>query len=370
MAGAIAGQVFDFEVANFAALPTDNDPLTEGRLVRAADTGIVYRDNGASWDVWSTSLQLGTTGTTAAAGNDSRLSDARTPTAHATSHKMGGSDAIRLDELAVPTADVSLNSHKITGLATPTAANDAANKSYVDGAIQGLKYKEPVRVATTANGALATAYENGDTVDGVVLATGDRVLLKNQTTGSENGIYTVNASGAPTRATDFDADAEVAQAFVFVREGTTLHDTAWVLTNDGAIVVGTTALTFTQFAGVTALTEGSGIDITANVVSVDIASLPTLGVDHAADWLIFYDVSGTALGKAHPDDLGIAGGGAALTVEEVDGSPTDAAVTKIVFPNGTLSFVGHIATYTPTGGGGGTPADVAASLVMAARLFS
>ena len=124
------------------------------------------------------------------------------------------------------------------------------NKGYVDAQLQGLDVKQSVRVATTANGTLATAFANGQTVDGVTLATNDRILLKNQSTGSENGIYTVNASGAPTRATDFDANSEVTGgAFFFVEEGTVNADNGFALTNDGAITVGTTALTFTQFSG-------------------------------------------------------------------------------------------------------------------------
>jgi hypothetical protein len=108
---------------------------------------------------------------------------------------------------------------------------DAATKAYVDSVAQGLNAKASVRVATTTAGTLASSFENGDTVDGVVLATNDRILIKNQVTGSENGIYTVNASGAPTRATDADVDAEVVNGmYCFVTAGTTNANTGWVLT--------------------------------------------------------------------------------------------------------------------------------------------
>ena len=166
---------------------------------------------------------------------------------------------------------LSLNSQKITNLATPTVGTDAATKSYVDDAVQGLSAKDSVRVATTANGTLASAFANGQTVDGVTLATGDRVLLKNQTAGAENGIYTVNASGAPTRAVDFDANAEVAKgAFIFVEEGTSNANAGFVLTTDGAITLGTTALAFTQFSGAGQITAGDGIAKSGNTLSVDI----------------------------------------------------------------------------------------------------
>ena len=168
-------------------------------------------------------------------------------------------------------ADLSLNSQKITNLATPTASTDAANKAYVDDSVQGLSSKDSVRAATTANGTLATAFANSQAIDGVTLATGDRVLLKNQTAGAENGIYTVNASGAPTRAVDFDANAEVAKgAFIFVEEGTSNANAGFVLTTDGAITLGTTALAFTQFSGAGQITAGDGIAKSGNTLSVDI----------------------------------------------------------------------------------------------------
>jgi len=111
-------------------------------------------------------------------------------------------------------------------------------------------WKNSVRVATTAAGTLASDFENGDTVDGVVLATGDRILLKNQSAGAENGIYTVNASGAPTRATDADTSAEVTSGMaVHVEEGTSNADTNWLLTTNNPITLGSTALVFTQLSG-------------------------------------------------------------------------------------------------------------------------
>lgn len=179
--------------------------------------------------------------------------------------------ANRLDQMAAPTADVSLNSQKITNLATPTSASDAATKGYVDALKQALDIKDSVRVATTTAGTLATSFENGDTVDGVTLATGDRILIKNQTSGAENGIYTVNASGAPTRATDADSNTEVNPGmFVFVEEGTTNADSGWVLTNNGSITLGTTALTFVQFSGAGQITAGNGLTKTGNQLDVQV----------------------------------------------------------------------------------------------------
>ena len=172
-----------------------------------------------------------------------------------------------LDPNGTGTVDVS--SARITSVATPTATTDAANKGYVDAQLQGLDVKQSVRVATTANGTLATAFANGQTVDGVTLATDDRILLKDQSTGSENGIYTVNASGAPTRAADFDSNSEVTGgAFFFVEEGTVNADNGFALTNDGAITVGTTALTFTQFSGAGQLIAGDALTKSGNTLAV------------------------------------------------------------------------------------------------------
>jgi hypothetical protein len=175
----------------------------------------------------------------------------------------------KLNEVGAPNASVSLNSQKITGLATPTDATDAANKGYVDNAVVGIDWKASVRAATTTNVTLASDLENGDTLDGVTLATGDRVLVKNQSTGSQNGIYVVKASGAPDRSTDADTGAELTSNFaVFVEEGTANADQGYVLTNDGAITVGTTALTFTQFTGLGQVIAGDGLTKTGNTLNV------------------------------------------------------------------------------------------------------
>ena len=137
--------------------------------------------------------------------------------------------------------------------------------------VEGLSWKGAVVVATTANGVLATAYENGDTIDGIVLSTGDRILLKDQTSGDENGIYTVNASGAPTRATDFDADSEVVGgAAVVAAEGTANADTIFILTTDDPIVIGTTVLVFASLSVSGAIAtedEGISVDTTANTLN-------------------------------------------------------------------------------------------------------
>ena len=175
----------------------------------------------------------------------------------------------KLHDFALATASVDLNNQKITNLTDPTNPQDAANKRYVDSAVVGIDWKPSVRVATTAAITLATGLENGDTLDGVVLATGDRVLVKNQTDATENGIYVVAASGAPARSSDADTAAEITASFaVFVEEGTVNTDSGWTLTNNGAVTVGTTALSFTQFTGLGQITAGAGLTKTANTLDV------------------------------------------------------------------------------------------------------
>jgi len=156
----------------------------------------------------------------------------------------------------------------------PTTDLMASTKKYVDDKVvasaAGLDFKDSVRAATAVTGALATAFANGSVIDAVTLVTGDRILLKNQGTPAENGIYIVAASGAPTRATDMPAGAGFTPgAFMFVQEGSQA-DTQWVMTNDGAINIDVTALTFTQFGGGAAFTASLGVQKVGNDFRADI----------------------------------------------------------------------------------------------------
>ena len=170
----------------------------------------------------------------------------------------------RLDEMAAPTASVSMNSQKITNLLAPTDDTDAANKAYVDASRSGLDVKQSVRVATTANITLS----GEQTIDGVSVVAGNRVLVKDQSTGSQNGIY-VCASGSWSRAADADSDAEVTPGmFTFVEEGTANADSGWVLSTNGTITVGTTSLAFAQFSGAGQIAAGDGMTKTGNTLNV------------------------------------------------------------------------------------------------------
>lgn len=160
-----------------------------------------------------------------------------------------------LNSLPVPTGSLDLNSQKIVNLAPPTAGTDAANKNYVDGLSNGLSWKEPVRVATTpsrGNWDLAVDLEIGAIVDGVTVAEGDRILVKDQTAPEENGIYTITgATPSPARTSDADSSDDLLGAAVFVSEGTSNGNTAWIMTTNSPITVDTTGLVWVQFGALT-----------------------------------------------------------------------------------------------------------------------
>ena len=150
---------------------------------------------------------------------------------------------------------------------TGFGATSLVSKEYVDAVKVGLDFKDSVRVATTANISLSTAPA---AIDGVTLSSDDRVLVKDQSTGSQNGLYVFNGSGsAMTRATDADANAEVTSGmFTFVTEGSVNADSGFVLTTDGSITVGTTALAFAQFSGAGQITAGAAMTKTGNTLDV------------------------------------------------------------------------------------------------------
>jgi hypothetical protein len=245
------------------------------------------------------------------------------------------------------TQTVSMGSNRVTNVGTPTADSDAATKLYVDSTAQGIDWKASVRAATTANGTLATAYANGSVIDGVTLATGNRILIKNQTTGSENGIYTVNATGAPTRSVDADAAAEIAPSFaVFVEEGTDNADCGFVLTNNGAVTVGTTALVFTQFTGLGQVTAGNGLTKTGNTLN---AAGTTDRITVASDSI---DIASTYAGQSTITTLGTVATGAwhgTVIAGQYGGTGVNNSGKTITLGGNLTTSGAHATTLTATG---------------------
>ena len=143
-------------------------------------------------------------------------------------------------------SSVAITGGTITGLGSPSSGSDASTKTYTDNLIAGLKTRVICRVATTANVDLTADLQNSDTLDGVTLATNDKVLVKNQSTASQNGIYKVVASGTASRDTDFDTAGEMAGQMVIIQEGSTNADTIWLNTNDSNMSLGSTSVSFTK----------------------------------------------------------------------------------------------------------------------------
>ena len=217
----------------------------------------------------------------------------------------------RLDQMAAPTSDVSMNGYKLTGLNEPVNPGDAATKNYVDMTVQGLDPKASVKAATVANIA---SLSGTMTIDGVALVAGDRVLVKDQTTASQNGIYVV-AAGAWTRASDANTWNNLISAYVFAEQGTVNAEMGFICTIDTGGTLGTTAIIFQQFSGAGQVLAGAGltksgntIDInTANsgriVVNADNIDLAMSGVVAGTYTKVQVDAYGRAIGGSNPTTL-------------------------------------------------------------------
>lgn len=253
----------------------------------------------------------------------------------------------RLDQFVPPNVDVSWNSHKITNLLDPTNAQDAATKAYVDSLAQGLDNKQSVRAATTGNITLSGTQ----TIDGVAVGAGDRVLVKNQTTQAENGIYVV-AAGAWARATDSDTWNELVSAYTFVESGTANADNGYVCTVDPGGTLGTTNVTWTQFSGAGQITAGAGLTKTGNTLdvvgtaarivvnadSIDIdagyvgqTSITTLGTIATGTW------NGATIGVAY------GGTGATTLTGYVKGNGASAMTASATIPSTDITGLGTMA---------------------------
>ncbi len=141
--------------------------------------------------------------------------------------------------------NVSISGGSVTGLGSPSASSDAATKNYVDQAVAGLRTRTIAECATTSNVNLSNGLEAGDTIDGVTLVAGDRVLVKDQSTASENGLYLAVSSGASSRDPEHDSIAELSGGMVVVNQGTTNDNKIFLCTTDNTGSVGSTSITYT-----------------------------------------------------------------------------------------------------------------------------
>jgi hypothetical protein len=192
-------------------------------------------------------------------GNVDNTSDVNKPVSSATQTALDGKLSLSGGTM---TGNLILN-------ADPTNSLGAVTKQYVDAAVNNINIHESVVAATTGNVNLNNGVENNDVLDGVTLSTGNRILVKNQNTASQNGIYIVAANGAPSRATDYDAAGEVSAGdFIFVKGGTVNANTGWIQTAD-VTTVGTDSITFTQFSGAGTYTAGTGLSLTGTTFAID-----------------------------------------------------------------------------------------------------
>lgn len=277
--------------------------------------------------------------------------------------EMATTDSITLGGLTMNGGNIAMGNNKITGLAAGTADGDAiaygqtadfngltsdgdivlsggaelyglpatpsgdtyaASKAYVDSVVEGLDVKDSVRAATDAAGTLATDFENGDTIDtSVTLATNDRILIKDQASAIENGIYIVQASGAPVRADDLASGDQAAGVFVFVEEGTENADSGWVCTSDQtADTVGTHALNWSQFSGAGQITAGDGLTKDGNTIDVGEGNGIAVAADSVA---VEADTTSTTTTEANAIIVGANGVSIKVDDDTIEGSGQGAA---------------------------------------------
>ena len=245
--------------------------------------------------------------------------------------------ATRLDQLAAPAADFALGGYRLTGLGDPQGAQDAVTKAYVDLTVQGLEPKQSVRAASVAT--IAT-LSGPMTLDGVALVAGDRVLVKDQTTVAQNGIYVV-AAGAWARSADADVWGELVSAYVFVESGTVNADMGYLATVDPGGTLGTTAVTFVQFTGAGQILAGAGLTKSGNTLDVGAGT----GIAVAADTVA---LTGQVLAVHNLATNGLVARTAAATVAArsiaVSGTGLAVANGDGVAANPTLSLAAALAS--------------------------
>jgi len=254
-----------------------SDPNTgnfEGRLIYNSTEKTVKYFDGTSWQKAIISVASVGSASAALTINESNGSISIEPNLATSSNPgvMSASDKAKLDDASASDGVSTLVIRDVNGrfqASAPSDPLDVANKGYVDAARSGLDVKESVHVATTGPINIATDLEAGDVIDGHTLQAGDRVLVKDQTTASENGIYVAVASGVASRSDDADTSAEVTSGmFTFVTQGTDNGDTGWVLTTDGPITLGTTGLVFTQFSGTGQIVAGEALEKDGSTLNV------------------------------------------------------------------------------------------------------
>lgn len=318
-----------------------NDATTTTKGIASFDTNNFTVTSGAvtakSATLGTSTITLGSTTNTLAGLQQLDVDNIRIDGNEISSTNADGNISLNPNGVGV----VSVNSTRITDLAEPVDPQDAATKGYVDARAAGLDPKQSVRVATTENITLS----NTQTIDGVALSAGDRVLVKNQSTASQNGVYVV-ANSAWARAADFDEPAEVtAGVFFFVEEGNSHADSGWVLTSDNPLVVGTDPLSFAQFSGAGQIVAGAGLSKTGNELSVNVAN----GIEISSDNV---QLASTVAGDGLTYSTGILAVGGTTNRITVTADAVDIASTYV--GQNSITTLGTITTGTWNGTAIGT----------------
>ncbi|AZA74794.1 phage tail protein [Chryseobacterium indoltheticum] len=251
-----------------------------------------------------------------------------------TSKLAEGSDFIKKTGTVTFTGDQSMGGNKLTNLGAPSNPDDAVRLVDLQNNQAGLSFKDAARVATTANITLSGAQ----TIDGVSVVAGNRVLVKNQTAGAANGIY-VAATGAWTRASDADTAEELKSGtFILIQEGTVNADSGWVLSTDGAITIGSTVLTFAQFSGAGQISAGTGMVKNGNTLDV----VGTAGRIVANADNIDLATTGVTAGtytKTTVDAYGRVTAGTTATPADIGAQPSNANLTNLASFSGPGFYV-------------------------------
>jgi hypothetical protein len=292
-------------------------------------------------------MSSGTVGTITGLATPTNATDA------ATKGYVDTADALKLNlSGGTMSGAIAMGTNKITGLGTPTADADAVTKSYVDAIAQGIDAKASVVAASTANLTLSGAQ----TIDGVSVIAGDRVLVKDQTTTTDNGIY-LCASGSWTRTTDADTYSELVAAYTFVEGGTVNANNGFICTIVAGGTLGTTPITFAQFSGAGQVTAGTGMSKTGNTLNVNTASsarivvgadeidLATTGVTASTYKSVTVDTFGRITAGTNPTTIAGFGITDAYTKTEVDTSLSN----KLSTTGGTMSGAIAMGTSKITG---------------------
>lgn len=249
---------------------------------------------------------------------------------------------------------IDSTNNRIINVASPTAAADAANKAYVDALASGLEWKQEVRAATTTNGTISTAYAAGQVIDGYTLVLADRILLKNQTTQTDNGIYIVTA-GTPTRSTDANTTASLNNATLLVTKGTVNANTSWTQTTADP-TVGSSNIVFVAYAAGTTYTAGNGLQLVGSAFSVLLDGGANSGLASSGTGLkvnpgtgIITSGGSTAVDfTVVPKKFAASIGNASLTTFTVTHGLGTADVIVQVYDNGTLAQVETDVVHTST----------------------